>query len=524
MTRRLALTIFVAFTSGYVSLSYEILWYRTFAYVTWSTSAIFPFLLAAFLLGIAMGSRRAKALVKPEGDRSLYLARLAWLLLAANAVSFFVVPLLGFAAKVDWRPVLVLVVVGAGLMGAVLRVLAQFGIDPDTRAGWNLSLVYIGNIAGSALGSLLTGFVVMDAFPTRTIAIGLAVLGFLAALGVAVLTPGDPGKRVRLRLAPMAAIGIALAIALQGVLFGTLYERLLCKRAYAGEKFKYVVENRHGVIAVGHDDTIYGGGAYDGAFNVNLAGNPNNVHRTYAIEALRSRDPSAPAQREMLMIGLSSGSWARIIADLPSTKSLRIIEINPGYLELIRKYPSVASILDDPKVTIEIDDGRRWLLRHPDAKFDFIVMNASFSWRAHMTNLLSVEFLELVRAHLRPWGIHYFNTTWSLDVMRTAVATFPQSMRVMNFAAVSDAPFVFEPDAWERLLASRLDLDHDRAMLDELLAFGRSAYAPEPALRNRLETGESLRGRLLPGPVVTDDNMLPEVSETFVLPDSVTEH
>src|SRR5581483_7671211 len=197
------------------------------------------------------------------------------------------------------------------------------------------------------------------------------------------------------------------------------------------------------------DDTVYGGGAYDGAFNVRLASNPNNVHRTYAIEAIRSLDPAAPEKRRMLMLGLSSGSWAQIVANLPSTKSLTIVEINPGYLELIRKYPDVAPLLDNPNVKIEIDDGRRWLRRHPDEKFDFIVMNTTFSWRAHMTNLLSVEFLDLVRAHLEPWGIHYYNTTWSLDVMRTAIQTFPNALRAMNFVAVADRPFTFDLDRWD---------------------------------------------------------------------------
>ena len=32
-----------------------------------------------------------------------------------------------------------------------------------------------------------------------------------------------------------------------------------------------------------------------------------------------------------------------------------IVEIDPGYLSLIRKRPEVASLLDDPKVKIVID-------------------------------------------------------------------------------------------------------------------------------------------------------------------------
>jgi spermidine synthase len=516
---RLPLTILIAFVSGYVSLSYEILWYRTLSYVMWGASPIFSVLLAAFLAGIAFGSRRAKALCKAETDRAEYLARLSWLLLGATVVCFLVVPILGFAAKVAWQPVLLLVIVGAGLMGAVLPVLAQFGIDPDARAGYHLALVYIGNIAGSALGSLLTGFVLMEHLPTRTIALVLATLGFLTAFSVTLITPGDPGRRVRPRIGSIGAIGVTLAWLGQGVLFGTLYERLQYGRAYtADHEFKYVIENRHGIIAVGKDDTIYGGGVYDGAFNVRLDSNQNNVHRTFAIEALRSSDPRAPAQRDMLMIGLSSGSWAQIVANLPSTRSLTIVEINPGYLELIRHYPAVKTLLENPKVKIEIDDGRRWLRRHPQAKFDFVVFNGSFSWRAHATHLLSVEFLELVRAHMRPWGIYYSNTTWSADVLRTLISTFPNAVRVMNFVAVSDCPFTFDRGAWERALIDTridghrpIDIEADRALLEKLRLFGGSLPDPDTTKGDRLEGRDTMLARWGQGPLITDDNMLSEL-------------
>src|SRR6202030_4751858 len=92
-------------------------------------------------------------------------------------------------------------------------------------------------------------------------------------------------------------------------------------------------------------------------------------------------------------IGLSSGSWAQVLANHPGLQSLEIVEINPGYLQLIVQYPMVASILRNPKVNINIDDGRRWLLAHPDARYDAIVVNITFYWRAHVSNLLSVACL-----------------------------------------------------------------------------------------------------------------------------------
>jgi spermidine synthase len=94
-------------------------------------------------------------------------------------------------------------------------------------------------------------------------------------------------------------------------------------------------------------------------------------------------------------------------------------------LNIIAEYPDVSSLLSNPKVEIVIDDGRRWLSKNRDRRFDFIAMNSSFSWRAMATNLLSVEFLDLVKAHLKDNGVFLYNTTGSPEAERTGAAYFP---------------------------------------------------------------------------------------------------
>src|SRR5262249_22598702 len=162
-----------------------------------------------------------------------------------------------------------------------------------------------------------------------------------------------------------------------------VYERMLFKDDYrAGTHFKNLVESRSGVIAVDRENIIYGGGMYDGRFNTGLASDGNWIIRAYAISAFH------PHPRRVLMIGLSSGSLARVIASHPDIEHFPIVEINPPSLDVIRQYPEVAGILRNPKVNIVIDDGRRWLARNPAGKYDLIVQNTTFHWRAHITNLL----------------------------------------------------------------------------------------------------------------------------------------
>src|ERR1700722_12217137 len=160
--------------------------------------------------------------------------------------------------------------------------------------------------------------------------------------------------------------------------------------------FRNLVENRSGIIAVDSDERVYGGGIYDGQFNIDPVYGTNGIFRAYSIAAFH------PNPRHVLIIGLASGSWAQILVNHPKVEDAEIVEINPGYLPLIQQRPVLSSLLHNPKVHIDIDDGRRWLVSHPDSKFDLVLMNTTFNWRANTTNLLSAEFLNLLRQHLNP--------------------------------------------------------------------------------------------------------------------------
>ena len=78
----------LAFASGFIALSHEILWYRVYSYASQGAADAFALLLAAYLLGIAAGSYAARALCRDPG---LPLRAVPWLL-AASALAFFVRP------------------------------------------------------------------------------------------------------------------------------------------------------------------------------------------------------------------------------------------------------------------------------------------------------------------------------------------------------------------------------------------------------------------------------------------------
>jgi SAM-dependent methyltransferase len=181
---------------------------------------------------------------------------------------------------------------------------------------------------------------------------------------------------------------------------------------------------------------------------------------------------------------------------------------------LIAQYSEVRSLLHNPKVHIYIDDARRWLLAHPDIKHDAIVANTSFHWRDHSSQLLSTEFLQIVKQHLLPGGIYYFNTTESADVFVTGLHEYNYGLRVISCLMVSDSPIVLDKG---RLLSVLNQYEVDgKKMFDastprgQLVLAAYNAFADsvkEPPRVLGMESGNSLAKRLGPRRLITDDDM-----------------
>jgi spermidine synthase len=503
-------SLVLASAVGFISLSYEILWARVYSFVSGSAADAFPFLLGAFLLGIALGSsgvRRYCDTVRPDA-LATYRRLLGRFLLVVNGLGFFVVPIVAFSVKrIDYHWSLVVVTAAAAGLGASLPLICHLGIAPDERAGQRLSWIYLSNIVGSTAGSLFTGFVLMDRLPLHSTALLLLMLG-LGTAGWLLYHGEAAGQRRRLQLGLMAVFGVAL-VAASSLLFENLYERLMYNKKYKGQTFAHVVETKSGVVTVASDGKIYGGGIYDGRFSVDLVNDKNMIVRPFALSAFH------PNPKDILVIGLSSGSWSQVMVNHPQVDKVTAIEINPGYLELIPQFPATASLLSNPKFEVQIADGRRWLRKHQDARFDVIVMNTTHHWRSNASNVLSLDFWELARSRLKPGGVIFYNTTSSKEAQRTGATAFPYAMRVVNFMVVSDSPLDVSAERWRQVLASYriddkpvLDLtnpEHQKR-LDDIVGMVATLNTQTSA-RMSFETRDSILERTVGAQIITDDNM-----------------
>lgn len=502
------LAVLIAGLAGFISLSYEIIWYRMVSYISGGDAKSFSFLLGWFLAGIAFGSllsRRLCGNTKLNGPRTI--RAIAILIISANLLGFLIIPFFGeFVRHFSYLLALPLIGVAAGLLGAMFPLICHVAVPPDRRVGARLSYLYLSNILGSASGSLLVGLVLMDFWGVREISVMLALVGLI--LGVSLIL-AYRGRRTHLVAWAVAVLALAVVFC-ANPLFADIYDKFQNKGGYGtGKPFKYVVESRSGVIAVDDTATIYGGGVYDGKFSTDLVHDSNNIVRAFALSSFH------PDPKQVLTIGLSSGSWAQILVNHPDLEKLTIVEINPAYLGLIERYPMVKSLLSNPKVELVIDDGRRWLVRSPERKFDVVVMNTTFAWRAHASNLLSTNFLEIVRKHLNPGGVLFYNTTNFGEAQLTGATVYPYALRFLSFMAVSDSPIDVNKERWRRSLTAFriegqpvLDLakpEHQKR-LEEILGLVDTLSAPtgDP---HALESGESVRVRNAGKSIITDDNM-----------------
>ncbi len=487
----------LAAVTGFLSISQETLWIKVIGSANDNRPETFAHALGFFLLGLALGALVGRPLQARLGLGNL---RFIAVMVAVSAVLFYVAMPVG-AQVLTWNGtagryvLLTATALTSAAMGGILPLLCEVASGTGMSAGTATSRMLLANVLGCAAGPLVTGYVMLE---VETLEHNILIVS-LAALGVSQALWLVAPERHRRAGVTVFALGALLALGTHAEMF-----RLFLPKIHFGTEgylpgYQFVAQGRAGVVGVWPSGREYGEGLYDGGFSLDPVSNTNLINRAFFVPALHR------APRRVLEIGLGTGSWARILADTRGVDSLTIIELDPSYVDVMWHYPEISSVLDDPRVTLHFDDGRRWMARNPRRQFDLVVINGTWHWRSGATHILSAEFLRELKAHLAPGGVAYFNTTGSLDVMYTAAGVFRHVVRVSNFVAASDAPFdltaaerraalltVVAPDG-----APRIRGEQAARTLDEFLAAASDELAPDLRRANDLWN-------------ITDDNMATE--------------
>lgn len=407
------IAIFTSFIIGFLSLGQEVLWIRVLSFAGHSVPHAFAYTLFLYLLGIAIGAFFGKKICQKNKFSLDFLGKLFLTISIFNLLALLLVYLSVNADILGY--VLTIVVIGcSALHGVVFPIAHHLGSD-TTKTGAAISNVYFANVFGCTLSPIIIGFFLLDYLGTQQAFLLLIVITLLCAAFFL------ESSWVKLTTV-FASVAVAVLIALSP-------EKLimeLSKNSHLPSTYpKKIIEGRQGIIQIyasddPEHDIVYGANVYDGKTNTDLFKNTNGIDRAYLLAA------SNIDAKKVLVIGLSTGSWVKVLSSLPNLESMTVIEINPDYVKLVSMYPEVSSILQDKRIHIYNADGRKWLNAHSDKDFDLVLMNTTWHWRSYASNLLSIDFLDLLKKKMSEDGVLMYNTTASMDAFYTAERVFPQ--------------------------------------------------------------------------------------------------
>ncbi len=423
--RRWSLPLFSYGLVGLTALVYEVAWTRALAMVFGSSVYAFASMLAAFLLGIALGSLAARrwldGLRLPVRAYSAGLALLGCLSLA-TVLSFQALPdlflwfflwfgLVGRAIVVAGIVISILAMLGPTLvLGALFPLLVRTLASRSPSTGQTVGDVYFLNTMGSAAGALLAGFILIPFLGLRWTMTAAVALNFLSAAVVLSWQMEWRGPGRAAAVAGLLAASIALCLRplawnADGMTRGSYYqpknnlEMGLPLLPMEGVVLDEIVYYRDGVNAT---VSVHRG---RGGINLRINGKTDASMGDMETQLLLGHIPMlfGGAARTVLVIGHASGVTTGSVT-LHRPEAVEVVEIEPAIVEASHFFDAVNQRpFEKKEVRLILDDGRTYL-SYSDKKYGAIISEPSNPFISGCSNLFTRDFFRLVKQALLPGG------------------------------------------------------------------------------------------------------------------------
>ena len=486
--------------SGFLALSLEIVWFRVLGVMLKSTALTFGTLLTIYLTGIGAGAAIGTRLLR----RTREPAHVFLIMQAAIAIYAGLGITVLLAIVADWRALRWLsayfgsyepmdaraavgqlaAAIGGGdvptrflmlylllpaalilpptlLMGASFPLLMKAVQTDLARLGRRIGGLLTANIAGSALGSIVTGWVSLAWLGSSGTLRMLVVVGALFPLWGLVLSAG---ARRRRRFWTYAAIVAASALlffvmpsgaSLWAKFHGSTPAFVQVGEDGSGTSVLRTVAGREPSVVVFANGVGQSWIPYGGIHTV-LGALPAFIH---------------PDPRTAAVIGLGSGDTLFGLAGRPELERIACVEIIRPQLDTLNRllerwrYPGLVSILTDPRIDHIYGDGRLHVMHAPH-RYDIIEADALRPTSAYSGMLYSDAYFTLIRNRLTTGGLA---VTWSPTprVHNTFVSVFPHVLSYGDIVVGSNQPITFDREAIRRRLEDpRVRAYYGRAVVD----------------------------------------------------------
>jgi spermidine synthase len=498
-----ALLPLLGLVSGFVALTYEVLWTRMLSHALGSSLAAFSTMLASFLLGIGLGSLASTRRLSTRGAALAFAATQVGVAVAAAAAQSWLGRMPTDLAPGALATRALLAMLPATLfMGAafplLIRLLGDRGVDSTLATG----RIYAFNTIGAVAGAITAG---MWLIPTLSFE-GTARLTVALSLAAAVVALWSLTDVARPMKAAATAAAMAAALLFRPPLPGAIIDASLVDDSTAGEQ-RFLAVGRSATVLVKERD--------DGGFYLRTNGLPEATVRRVGAPPVRHSQrwlaalpiAARPEATSMLVVGLGGGV---AVEDIPARfKTLDVVELEPRVIDANADFASLRAHdpLADPRLRLIENDARNALVL-TDRRYDILVSQPSHPWTSGSANLYSRGFLELARSRLTPDGVllvwinaQFIDEALLRDIAVTVTAVFPQVR-------------LYRPERMELMfLASAAPLEPERLALLEGSVLQREAdyfagagiNAAEDLAASLTAAGAGMAQLAVGGRLITDD-------------------
>lgn len=463
----------LVFITGFLAIGYEIVWFRVVGILLKSSPYAFSTVLSVYLAGIAMGSFNMNKYLKKNKsiDKKKIFFLLQFLIglcvivvfagyyyltkytmfgtltqmsFSADLHPHLQIPSLDSLkvflkgvyslADVFFWPVL-FVLTPTMFMGASFPLISLLALSDQDKEGKTVGTVYFYNISGNVFGGIVTGFVLMPYLGTEVTLLGFSIIGLLFGLFVS-MPVGE--QAVEKRIAFVSVLIMITIIFFPGK--SKLYETM---HTMPGDEYaSYFNEGRDGTVMTYENNEkilTYINGLSHGA-------RPSNMFLYEVYEAMSF----AKEIRKILIIGFGTGSTTEAILKVNSVENVTLVELNHELINNLSRMPLFEEILSNHKLSLVIDDGRRFLLQ-TNEKYDLIFIDALRLETSHSNNLYSRQFFSIAHQHLNPRGI-FMSVTFGNGIINKTLQSVFEATRIYGvFTLASNKPFKIDDSRRKRI-------------------------------------------------------------------------
>jgi spermidine synthase len=354
----------------------------------------------------------------------------------------------------------------------------------EEEVGRRAGALYLANTAGSVLGSLLAGFVLLPRLGAQTSVLVLAIVAGAAIVPLHLSTRRGLGDDRPLGAGDYVFAGAFTALVIALSAWGMLLPDDLLRSKMlpdAGERYLDVSEGQNEVLAVSVGHTGARRLWTNGHSMSNTSPEAQRYMRAFSHVPLLSLE----APKSVLVICFGVGNTVNAASLHPSVERIDVADLSKNVLDHAGWFAATnGGVLADPRVSVFVNDGRQHLRMEPPGTYDLVTLEPPPINHAGVSALYSKEFYELARSRLTDGG---YVTQWlpvqqldgpeTLALVRAFVDVFPGAVLLSGerwdlvLMGAKGPPIALDPAAIARRVRDRPRVAED---LDRV-ALGRPA-------------------------------------------------